>query len=195
MEFVMQNDIGERHEVYVCVCVCVCETVERGCCCFVWVRCVVVVGAWRIQVAQCVCNGVEKHPVKNTDRKSSEYLAMIFLHRKIQTRFVLDFPSMTENPDEIRVGFSINEGKSRRDSCWIFHQRRKIQTRFVLDFPSLMENPDEIRVGFSVVDGKSRRDPCWIFLQRRKIQTRFVLDFPSKTENPDEIRVGFSIIN
>ena len=39
-----------------------------------------------------------------------------------------------EIPDQIRVGFSIN-GKSRRDPCWIFHQRQKIQTRFVLDFP------------------------------------------------------------
>ena len=74
---------------------------------------------------------------RNTDRKSLEYLASSFLHWKIQTRFVLDFPTM-ENPDEIRVGFSF-VGKSRRDSCWIFHQRRKIQTRFVLDFPSVFE--------------------------------------------------------
>ena len=39
---------------------------------------------------------------------------------KIQTRFVLDFPLM-ENPDQIRVGFSVFDGKSRWDSCWIFH--------------------------------------------------------------------------
>ena len=50
----------------------------------------------------------------------------------------MDFPSLMENPDKIRVGFSVVDGKSRRDSCWIF-LRWKIQTRFVLDFPSVFE--------------------------------------------------------
>ena len=127
--------------------------------------------------------------------KSRRDLCWIFPWWKIQTRFVLDFPSL-ENPDQIRVGFSL-DGKSRRDPCWIFLLdfsstfnirwfRGVKNTRWVVRVQKMAK-----AISFETTNGKSRPDSCWIF-PWWKIQTRFVLDFPAM-ENADEIRVGFSI--